>query len=66
VQEQESAMVSALLKIKDCSESCEQAAIHGSLGSNCTVSVCTGIEVAPNLLCRTYEQHKNRVRSTTP
>jgi hypothetical protein len=59
-------MVSALLEIEDCSESDEQATINGSLGSNCSVSVCAGIEVVPRLLCRTYEQRKGRVRSTTP
>jgi hypothetical protein len=57
-------MVSALLEVEDCSESCEQAAIHGSLGSNCSVSVCTGIEVFPRLLCRTYEQRKGRMSPT--
>jgi len=41
-------MVSALLEVEDCSESDEQATIHGSLGSGSPVSRSPVIECSPS------------------
>jgi len=59
-------MVWAFLEVVDYCKAIEQASINGSFWVKCSISRRTGIEVVPRLLCRTYEQRKGRVRSTTP
>jgi hypothetical protein len=50
-------MVSALLEIEDCSESDEQAAIHGSLGSGRSVSRSPCVESTPHPGSESTLQH---------
>ena len=54
-------MVSALLEVEDCSESDEQAAIHGSLGSGRPVSRSPCIKSTPNPGSKSTDEHIGRV-----
>jgi hypothetical protein len=54
-------MVSALLEIEDCSESGEQATIHGSLGSNRSVSRSPCIEGSPSSQGRVADTAKQLI-----
>jgi len=54
-------MVSALLEIEDCSESDEQATIHGSLGSGRSVSRSPCVESTPHPGSDSALEHVGRV-----